>query len=539
MPGIIDESFPVRYAPGVSLEAFGVKNLRCLTDTGFVPIRPITVLVGRNSSGKSTFLRAFPLLRQSVETSRNSPILWYQERYVDFGSLKDAANDRLSAPTVTFQFRLRLRLPPQHEVAIGDPAFDIAMTLAGGEVPHVSVYEIRVEGHVIRWDLDAQGHLRRLTANDEVIDLEEALSLGGKAHLLPTLQSGEGVSVSFQQTPTVLELDSFGFDYQTNADTVLIPPLVAVLRPLFHGKASEDTVTDAAHWMRIGERSAMLKHLASLSAHKQFQQRVGVLKAGDDDFEQIACATAAYLSPYIIEAADLIVAQIMSRVAYLKPLRVSPERAYRIQNLSVDEVDPDGENLPMFLRSLSSAETESFASFTRTALDFETTVKTTGIHAEILVKEGKATRFVNLVDVGFGYSEVLPLAAVLWATCIRPKMQGRAVASLVAIEQPELHLHPASQARLARMLVEAVSGSGGSKIIVETHSESLINGLGKLIYEGVIKAGDVQIALFDKDEETGETAVRLAGYRDDGALHDWPYGFLSPVAERRVPSAAE
>jgi predicted ATPase len=117
-------------------------------------------------------------------------------------------------------------------------------------------------------------------------------------------------------------------------------------------------------------------------------------------------------------------------------------------------------------------------------------------------------------------------------------MQKRAPAPLVAIEQPELHLHPAAQAKLARMLVEAVSGSG-SKIIVETHSESLINGLGKLIHEGHLKAEDVQIVLFDKDEETGEADVRLAGYRDSGALHDWPYGFLSPVADRRVRSAAE
>ena len=84
------------------LEAFGVKNLRCLTDTGLVPIRPITLLVGKNSSGKSTFLRAFPLLRQSVETARNSPVLWYDERYVDFGSLQAAANNRLSEPSVTF-----------------------------------------------------------------------------------------------------------------------------------------------------------------------------------------------------------------------------------------------------------------------------------------------------------------------------------------------------------------------------------------------------------------------------------------------------
>ncbi len=70
---------------------------------------------------------------------------------------------------------------------------------------------------------------------------------------------------------------------------------------------------------------------------------------------------------------------------------------------------------------------------------------------------------------------------------------------------------------------------------METHSESLINGLGKLVYEGLIKAEDVQIALFDQDEETEQTEVRLAGYRENGALHDWPYGFLSPVAERRAP----
>ncbi|MDC0680461.1 hypothetical protein [Sorangium atrum] len=83
------------------------------------------------------------------------------------------------------------------------------------------------------------------------------------------------------------------------------------------------------------------------------------------------------------------------------------------------------------------------------------------------------------------------------------------------------------------------SGSPPSRSTLDFRSESLINGLGKLIHEGLLKAEDVQIVLFDKDEETGEAEVRLAGYRDSGALHDWPYGFLSPVADRRVRSAAE
>ncbi len=82
----------------------------------------------------------------------------------------------------------------------------------------------------------------------------------------------------------------------------------------------------------------------------------------------------------------------------------------------------------------------------------------------------------------------------------------------------ELHLRCGAGLRLARALVEAVAGTG-SRIVVETHSESLINGLGKLIYEGVLKAEDVQIALFDKDEETGETEVRLAGFHC-GVVYD-------------------
>ena len=90
----------------MSLLGFGVKNLRCLTDTGIVPIKPITLLVGRNSSGKSTFLRAFPLLRQSVEAPRESPILWYDPQFVDFGSFADAVNHRADDGSITFRFRL-------------------------------------------------------------------------------------------------------------------------------------------------------------------------------------------------------------------------------------------------------------------------------------------------------------------------------------------------------------------------------------------------------------------------------------------------
>jgi AAA15 family ATPase/GTPase len=89
------------------MNSIRVKNLRCLADTGYIPIKPLTILLGANSTGKSTFLRVFPLLKQSIETPTNTPILWYGEKgYVDFGTIKNALRD--SAETISFGFKMLL-----------------------------------------------------------------------------------------------------------------------------------------------------------------------------------------------------------------------------------------------------------------------------------------------------------------------------------------------------------------------------------------------------------------------------------------------
>ena len=66
------------------MKSIGIKNLRSLKNVEQIEIKPITILVGRNSSGKSTFLRIFPLLKQTLEAKTAEPILWYG-KYVDFG----------------------------------------------------------------------------------------------------------------------------------------------------------------------------------------------------------------------------------------------------------------------------------------------------------------------------------------------------------------------------------------------------------------------------------------------------------------------
>lgn len=54
-----------------NLKSIRIENLRSLTDTGNIELKPLTILVGKNSVGKSTFARTFPLLRQTCEAQKS------------------------------------------------------------------------------------------------------------------------------------------------------------------------------------------------------------------------------------------------------------------------------------------------------------------------------------------------------------------------------------------------------------------------------------------------------------------------------------
>lgn len=77
------------------MKSLSFKNFRSLKDIDEIQLSPITILVGKNSSGKSTLIRSFPLLKQTVVTRKNEPILWYDKDFVDFGSFKESLNSNI------------------------------------------------------------------------------------------------------------------------------------------------------------------------------------------------------------------------------------------------------------------------------------------------------------------------------------------------------------------------------------------------------------------------------------------------------------
>lgn len=131
-------------------------------------------------------------------------------------------------------------------------------------------------------------------------------------------------------------------------------------------------------------------------------------------------------------------------------------------------------------------------------------------------------------DVGVGVSQVLPVLVSAFATS-----QG-----VVAIEQPELHLHPALQADLADVFIRSIANSSGSRsFILETHSEHLILRVLRRIREGAENSalrliGPEDVAVLYVAPTPSGGVIRQIRIDDSGEFLDpWPDGFFPERAE--------
>jgi predicted ATPase len=125
-------------------------------------------------------------------------------------------------------------------------------------------------------------------------------------------------------------------------------------------------------------------------------------------------------------------------------------------------------------------------------------------------------------QLGTGVSQVLPvLVACLSASA----------GDVVVIEQPELHLHPAAQQKLADFFMAIVSSGApfSPRLIVETHSEYFINRLRRGVVLGTFSPENSTIAFFEKDKDG--TKVRQMAPSASGGFDDWPAGFFAQTED--------
>ena len=135
---------------------------------------------------------------------------------------------------------------------------------------------------------------------------------------------------------------------------------------------------------------------------------------------------------------------------------------------------------------------------------------------DLRISPPSTDKFVDLTSVGVGVSQVLPVILL----CLLAES-----GDLVILEQPELHLHPALQQRLADFLLECTRS--GRQVLVETHSEHLINRLRRRVTEDESDGTQSLVGLLFAEQHDGRTTFRESKINAYGGLsEDWPDGFL-------------
>ncbi len=426
------------------IEEIRLRDFRCFHAEQVVPLAPLTLLFGENSTGKTSFLAA---VRAVWETAFRTLQPNFREKPYDLGSFSEivhASNQEEVKPS-SFEIGFRGRLD--------DSLIDFDVTFVpDGSAPYPSTISITSND---AW-------MRIPSTEDRLLNMEFGTKHGS-------------------------------WRYQTNEKL-----------PKFSPK--DPSIN---YWSRI---FFLLIHALS---HPN--------EAGGK-FESMGTNKTAY-SEFDIASIDHLLDRFINpqfrNIFAGAPIRSSPRRIY---DPDVLFPDPAGSHVPAFLAGMYEDEAqwhrlkEQLESFGRDSGLFHgisikrfEDVKGSPFRLEISKENGDRR---NLIDVGYGISQILPVIYELFRKNSPP---------IFLFQQPEVHLHPSAQAALGSLFCDIASE--GRQVIVETHSDYILDRILLDIRDnrnGLI-ADNVSILYFEN--EGGQSLIHPIRIDDEGKVLATPAGY--------------
>ncbi|WP_332405533.1 AAA family ATPase [Vibrio metschnikovii] len=518
------------------LTSIRVRNFRSFSNSehnSFVDIKPLTILLGKNSSGKSSFLRTFPLLRQSVERETKGPILWFGS-YVDFGAFSVVKNNDVDDENIHFDFVFELSLEEYYKynpyllksMDFYDDKLKVEVRVSVSEDNKVTVAKgVKIKIFDDEFDFNfGKNDKGTLYFKGEEIPFNYMI----RKSFIPSIGMFIERKLTIHGEERVIR--RFNDDY---LQETLMAKNIKLIEKYFHYNTSREKIYSGLDLIGLCNKD-MLEPLlySAYSDNKVFIRNLGQNHNDvSEDFYKVIVRTQI---GNIINMVNQELESVFRGVRYIAPLRATAERYYRHQDLQVNEIDHTGSNLAMLLRSLPEREKKAFSIWTESNFGFSIRVEELGLHYALKIKNQHDNHEYNINDMGFGFSQILPIVATIWFETKSRKANNsifRRKQMILTIEQPELHLHPEYQARLSRLFAKVVDINNKSKtnisIIFETHSKTMINALGDAIEDGEIESKDVNIVIFDKGEDKKFTNITFSNFSKEGDLINWPIGFFS------------
>jgi predicted ATPase len=134
------------------------------------------------------------------------------------------------------------------------------------------------------------------------------------------------------------------------------------------------------------------------------------------------------------------------------------------------------------------------------------------------LKTRDGDNFRRSTNVGFGLTQAFPIFVEVLAA---------SAGDLLLIENPEVHLHPGGQSRMGRFL--ALAAASGVQIVLETHSDHVLNGIRLAVRSGLVPAERVVFHYLTSKEQ--QVVLNMVRIEQDGTIRDWPKGFFDQFEE--------
>lgn len=441
----------------VRITRFGLRHFKPFRFLDDLELRPLTVLCGANSSGKSSILQSLVLLKQSSQAGSFEGCLNFNGKYVNLHNFATIASDFDTTRPTEFRFTVEYSsdgVPTSGEIRIAIGLKD------GAEHPSVREFEVTVKSGN---ESEAPSHL---LVHDGIIVNSDTVVLRGP-----------------------------GFAGWT------VPPDAKVIFEALWPAAIEAKPNDRARRM--------------LFPFPVLNERVWF-------------------------PIELLQDMLATRLAYLGPVRADPRAFYPVdmnpdiecrgegtipyllrhaKDDTIYRLSPMGETQRgTLLEALNAWLGELQITKTLTIKAVEKIAFTAALHSPRIQSNS-----VDLAQVGFGISQILP---VLTLGLTGPED------GMLLFEQPEIHLHPRLQAGLADFLL--CSAQTGRTILLETHSDHLINRLRRRIAEDdtgeLAKAVQILFVHSGTDDDPGSYVESLK-IDEQGTIINAPRDFFPEAAD--------
>lgn len=490
------------------MQKFALNHIKSFEQSKEVEIKPITVFVGKNSCGKSSLLRFPVVLAQTFREDALTPLLLFGN-LIDYGNYDDVAYRHGTKPIgfrMTFGPELARLIRRYHRRY---------------------AYNMDIKESFLIKNVEIEIDIDKPEKKLQVREIE--LYIEGKK-LCTVNREKNGYAFTVHQI--------FSQETWENSETKITAVDMDFYKciPLVH----EEKLLERY----LEEKGIYNENAESISEQKSFIfdmyeyiERMTRKEAQQDakNFFRTVSIIASYfrgIREHLRNEAE--------RVAYIGPFRENPKRTYRDSESNFNDVGVNGENTSMILRQAAQGDRkllENVSEWLQKSMGYSLDITDVGSSLYSLVVCGNKETD-NIMDVGYGISQVLPIVTQLYNKNAYSKNLSRVNASerkTLILEQPEIHLHPAAQAQLADLFVDCISEKRGvaDRILIETHSEHLIRKLQVLVADPDVRISADQVAIYyvDKDEK-GDSYVEKMELGENGQFEKtWPAGFFDKSYE--------